>query len=989
VAFDRMLGEAYILMRADGTLIPRDVKNISTKGAKQYSKAWNKELKGAEKGSIARFRKALALSTADIDFSRFRKEFGSVDQTVDGISKRLKKMRRDNLLTFQQTKRIKEAVVEWGQAQNAIADNQKRIAAGQRRLNVDVETYGRTMDRINRSDWSKMIDQWARAAKSGDFRQLRNDGESLDDMLVRLRAHWEQHGDAMGMSQRQLNDFRRSFREWRLDTRRQEEQLEALAQAQADLNREVDGHSSRWVRSARTTRLAIDRVSDRADHMGEIVGRAFGKGSRNNFVNWVGSMVGGLLRLGTAVVTFPLKAISHIGDSFGTAFSAARAAGIGRFASAGRGLLAVFGGKGGIIGAIVGLGAAGFAFGKLLPGIISLLTMVGGAVSALAGSISIGLVGALLAVGPAAVGAIAGLGGLASVFVGFFGDEKNKKFVDNFLKPFKDMNKSYYPEVRKFLTNIRSGFDDVIRDIKPSIDTFFTSFQSKMNDPTTRRALTLWSDAIGRIATSLSGAGTSLLSGLAGFFVPILPYAEKLANYIERAFATFDKWANSVPGQNSIAVFMEKAWINAKKVWDILGSIAGIIGSVFTGGNETGTGFLEGIRKKLEEIDGYLKTPEGKSRMEEFFGDVKGIGASIGTLAVDVGKIIKELNSPEGRQNAQDIMDAIVGIADMGVKLASVADSIGSIMGFLAAPIPWLTNQLLNGGAGKAKDGPKPPPVPFQPSSPFGDFPSPATPVTPAPGRNPFLNVGPTKLPSKSVNVDVTTSLNGTPTPFTGGNAVAQIMAKLGLSETQQKQLAGWVVPVTVNDTLAKSTMRIIEAFRFTGKQVPVDGNEAEWNVVKGTVAGYAFDPKTVKITANAEPAKAAIDNVKRWLDSLPNSHTIRIAGVNSVGGITMASGGVVNRATFGVWGEAGAEALVPLDRPLSQVDPSVRALSAIAQGMNIPKAASGGVFNGGSAQPIVVEEGAVQVITSATSAVAVARVVDNSIRDALVGAMG
>lgn len=987
MAFDRMLGEAYILMRADGTLIPRDIKQMGKKAGKGWAKQFDKELKATEKGSIARFRRTLAQSTVEIDFSRFRKEFGTIEDTVAGVSQRIKQMRQENLITAKSAKRVKEALVEWAVAQKDVAKQTEASVFAQKRLAQFMKDQERNLANIKaaRKAEKRAIEDAARAYASYAS-NIHFSMTEQDRAIEAQNKAWLTYGRNVEhtntRAQRALDAQNAAWLTYGRN-------VVAATKTVDEHTDAVDRHNSRWVNGFRTTRLAVDKVTDRADHMGTIVGRAFGKGSRNNFVNWVGSMVGGLLRLGTAVITFPLKAITHIGDSFGTAFSAARAAGIGRIASAGRGLLAVFGGKGGIVGAIVGLGAAGFAFGKLLPGIISLLTMVGGAVSALAGSISIGLVGALLAVGPAAVGAIAGLGGLASVFVGFFGDEKNKKFVDNFLKPFKDMNKSYYPEVRKFLTNIRSGFDDVIRDIKPSIDTFFTSFQSKMNDPTTRRALTLWSDAIGRIATSLSGAGTSLLSGLAGFFVPILPYAEKLANYIERAFATFDKWANSVPGQNSIAVFMEKAWINAKKVWDILGSIAGIIGSVFTGGNETGTGFLEGIRKKLEEIDGYLKTPEGKSRMEEFFGDVKGIGASIGTLAVDVGKIIKELNSPEGRQNAQDIMDAIVGIADMGVKLASVADSIGSIMGFLAAPIPWLTNQLLNGGAGKAKDGPKPPPVPFQPSSPFGDFPSPATPVTPAPGRNPFLNVGPTKLPSKSVNVDVTTSLNGTPTPFTGGNAVAQIMAKLGLSETQQKQLAGWVVPVTVNDTLAKSTMRIIEAFRFTGKQVPVDGNEAEWNVVKGTVAGYAFDPKTVKITANAEPAKAAIDNVKRWLDSLPNSHTIRIAGVNSVGGITMASGGVVNRATFGVWGEAGAEALVPLDRPLSQVDPSVRALSAIAQGMNIPKAASGGVFNGGSAQPIVVEEGAVQVITSATSAVAVARVVDNSIRDALVGAMG
>lgn len=47
----------------------------------------------------------------------------------------------------------------------------------------------------------------------------------------------------------------------------------------------------------------------------------------------------------------------------------------------------------------------------------------------------------------------------------------------------------------------------------------------------------------------------------------------------------------------------------------------------------------------------------------------------------------------------------------------------------------------------------------------------------------------------------------------------------------------------------------------------------------------------------------------------------------------TFARGALLDQPTFGMFAEAGREALVPLDRPLSQVDPSVRWLSAIAQG--------------------------------------------------------
>lgn len=70
------------------------------------------------------------------------------------------------------------------------------------------------------------------------------------------------------------------------------------------------------------------------------------------------------------------------------------------------------------------------------------------------------------------------------------------------------------------------------------------------------------------------------------------------------------------------------------------------------------------------------------------------------------------------------------------------------------------------------------------------------------------------------------------------------------------------------------------------------------------------------------------------------------------------ASGGTVLGPTRALIGEAGPEAVVPLNRPLSQVDPSVRWLSAIAQGLT--PLASGGVAGGGKS--IYVAPGAIVV---------------------------
>lgn len=80
----------------------------------------------------------------------------------------------------------------------------------------------------------------------------------------------------------------------------------------------------------------------------------------------------------------------------------------------------------------------------------------------------------------------------------------------------------------------------------------------------------------------------------------------------------------------------------------------------------------------------------------------------------------------------------------------------------------------------------------------------------------------------------------------------------------------------------------------------------------------------------------------------------------SSTGGA--ASGRLISGPRRILVGEGGPEAIVPLNRSLSMVDPSVRALSAIAQGKST--AAGGGVV-GGTGRIVNIGEGAVQVTES------------------------
>lgn len=115
-----------------------------------------------------------------------------------------------------------------------------------------------------------------------------------------------------------------------------------------------------------------------------------------------------------------------------------------------------------------------------------------------------------------------------------------------------------------------------------------------------------------------------------------------------------------------------------------------------------------------------------------------------------------------------------------------------------------------------------------------------------------------------------------------------------------------------------------------------------------------------------ADAAIGAIDNLIGWIDDAIDGF-LSLFGLSSKapskpggggGGGGFAAGGVVSGAKYRLTGEAGPEAIVPLNRPLAMIDPSVRDLAAYAQGR--------GGSGGGASKIVNVEPGAIQVVSAA-----------------------
>lgn len=145
----------------------------------------------------------------------------------------------------------------------------------------------------------------------------------------------------------------------------------------------------------------------------------------------------------------------------------------------------------------------------------------------------------------------------------------------------------------------------------------------------------------------------------------------------------------------------------------------------------------------------------------------------------------------------------------------------------------------------------------------------------------------------------------------------------------------------------------------------------------------FGRDVKNV-IRSIAGPVQDAI----AWFRSLFGAASSANGAASAAGGrgrLTAASGRILTGPANVYAGEAGPEAIVPLNRALSQVDPSVRWLSAIAQGKDSPFAGGGIVGAGGGRPTVMITDGGI-VITEAGDPSRTAQEVVNRIFERVAG---
>jgi hypothetical protein len=723
-----MVGEAYVRVTADTTQMRRALHRAA-RDSERDMQAFQALIDDVADSQISAVKKRLAGGLVDPKIlTRWSKEFKNSSEAAENFRGVINSIRNDfSEMTAKQQKEHLAAINRWEKqakaAESLAAAEKQRLAdekaaldaakvrsAEQQRMLVAQQKFAeegrRQLAKIALAEEKEVAARQQRMAAA----QERFVAEARRVQQIELR-------DAIVHADRMNKAFDSIAEKYSLVFRKKSDgfifkrsELTSLA-AQFEHAGETAGEAlARGVRSrVRSIEGAFDSIALRINRSGGFVGTILGKGSRNNFLNFFGSAIGGLVNILSVPFTLMSKlasGVSQLAEGFkvlrlgGASSMEALSALAARAAPAAAAGLAVLG---------VAIAAAAVA----IPALVSGLWLLIGALTALVGSISIGIIGGLLALGPAIVGLAAGLGAAVLVFRRMGEDgTKAAASLSRIKKAFADLGDSASEESDRVASQIEGTIVPAINGAKPVMRSLVTAFGEVMADlgrkvqnSEFQQRLAEWGQSLPRLFTDMGGAFNSLGTGLVSFFAGVLPVAERFASSFNGLMERFREWATSLEGQNQIKTWMDQAWTAANNLWGIISNLAGAIGKIFTSGDaNAGNDMLDTLSRKAEEFNKWLGSPDGKEKMKQFFSDARELADKLWEIIKNVGETLKNLDTDQARE---DFLTIVEGAKKMAEAIKTLSRAV-EVLGKTLFPVKTLIDAIAGGGSSKSKSSSTP-----------------------------------------------------------------------------------------------------------------------------------------------------------------------------------------------------------------------------------------------------------------------------------------
>lgn len=420
----------------------------------------------------------------------------------------------------------------------------------------------------------------------------------------------------------------------------------------------------------------LQTTASHTDDFADILGAATGRGSRNNFLNFIGSLVRNLTKL----VALPMKGFSAAFDAFTKGWES----GSGGFNSFGKGIQALLPLLGSLAASLIGAAVAiGFLLAVIGP-LTAALSLLAGIVTALIASIGFALVAAFAALAAVALPAIAAiaiaLGGILSM-----SDEMKKKFSDAF-QPIKDEFLDLGQISAKIftgaLTNQADRFADILKGLAPlvrgvshAIVDVGNSWLNMMEGPGFGDFIEAMTKFLPDAVRKLGDIFGHTIGGFGGILRGMIPFMRDVLRYLDGITERFSDWANSAEGQTSIERFFRRAEASLKAVWGFLGDVWDLLSTILDAGKNTGDSIFERMGRTIQGWVDALK--ENPDILKDWFHDAEDFALAIGHALEGIGSFFDELDNPDTRHNVTIIMDTLGTIAEIMATIVEFADWAG------------------------------------------------------------------------------------------------------------------------------------------------------------------------------------------------------------------------------------------------------------------------------------------------------------------------
>lgn len=372
------------------------------------------------------------------------------------------------------------------------------------------------------------------------------------------------------------------------------------------------------------------------------------KGSRNDFLNFVGTVSGFLERNIGAGLERMFQGIGNGVSSLGRSLSDIN----GPLGAVGRGLDSFGGtisklGGGGLDGLIVQLAA-------LLIGLQLLVAIVGplaagisglaAAITALAVGVGGALLGGIVALGPALAAIAVGAGAVA---IGFSKLDKAQKAV---FGPLTDLFNEVRSSIQEQLFDGLGGQVDSLVSALSPLGPFLTNLAGVFSDWVAEVVGEIGpggplADTFASLGEDLPGIFRTLLDlvsatggALTGLFAGAAPAAQRLFTAITNVVEQFSAWTNTAAGQQALNAFLQQAVDILSSLWDIATQVGTTLRLLWEGGAaESAQVLLDAITGIVAQMNAWLQTSAGQQALLDFFRNGQVV---VGSLSTVVGALI-------------------------------------------------------------------------------------------------------------------------------------------------------------------------------------------------------------------------------------------------------------------------------------------------------------------------------------------------------------